>query len=116
MERQWSGAQYHLHVYFDDSSEAEALRLLKLAQAREDIISVGRFHTGPVGPHPVRQFQLLVNEEVLEAVVAWLDGVRGPLDVLVHPNIEDERLAHTRLARWLGRAHALDLSCFPIQG
>ncbi len=104
--------QYHLHVYFSDATEVHAREVRSMAEAQPLVEEVGRFHSGPIGPHPVRQFQLLVRTQDVEAVVDWLETVRGPLDVLIHPEIDDDLLAHTALARWLGQAHELDLSRF----
>ena len=105
-------SHYHLHIYFADLTETAAMALFKLAQEKSNIESVGRFHTKPVGPHPVRQFQLLVSAENLISVEAWLQDVRGDLDVLIHPEIEDDLFAHTELARWLGSPHTLHLEIF----
>ena len=104
--------QYHLHIYFEDHTETEARALYRLAQDRPDIDAIGRFHPAPIGPHPVRQFQLLVRAELLESVEKWLANARGELDVLIHPDIDDDLLAHTELARWLGSAHPLKLERF----
>ena len=104
--------QYHLHVYFSDATEAHARHVRTLAESHSLVRELGRFHPGPIGPHPVRQFQLLVETSDVDEVVSWLDGVRGPLDVLIHPDIDDDLLAHTKFARWLGQAHDLNLSLF----
>ena len=105
-------ALHHVHVYFDDAREDAAWRIRTQASAHPQVMSVGRFHNAPVGPHPVRQFQLLVSAENLDDVIEWLDGVRAGFDVLIHPEIEDDLLAHTKLARWLGHAHTLNLDIF----
>ena len=103
---------YHLHIYFEDQTESEAQNVYELAQTQPNIESVGRFHPAPIGPHPVRQFQLLVRTEHLDSVERWLRIVRGNLDVLIHPEIDDDLLAHTKLARWLGCPHKLHLERF----
>ena len=103
---------YHLHVYFDDARANHAWLIRTQASEHPKVASVGRFHTAPVGPHPVRQFQLLVSATNLGAVTQWLESVRGDLDVLIHPEIDDDLLAHTDLAQWLGEPHALKLDRF----
>ena len=110
--RQQDAAIYHLHVYFTDDTEALALKLHRSAHAHPGVDSVGRFHTEPIGPHPVRQFQLLVQAQHLRSVETWLTEARRDLDVLIHPEIEDDLLAHTQLARWLGTPHPLRLDRF----
>ena len=106
---------YHLHVYFSDDTEESAWQLREKAQHHPLVDQVGRFHPAPVGPHPVRQFQLRVKQRHLEQVVDWLETHRGDFDVLIHPEVEDDLLAHTVLASWLGKAHPLNLSCFEAQ-
>lgn len=103
---------YHMHVYFCDETADAAHVLYERAQKQETVHSVGRFHIKPVGPHPVRQFQLLVTPQKRHAVERWLNQNRGELDVLIHPDIDDDLLAHTTLARWLGNAHTLNLERF----
>ena len=103
---------YHLHIYFEDQTESKALMIYEQVQTLPHVESVGRFHPKPIGPHPVRQFQLLVRTEHLDSVETWLRQARGDLDVLIHPEIDDDLLAHTKLARWLGRPHELRLERF----
>ena len=103
---------YHLHLYFDDETAEFARMIWTRAKEQGSIESVGRFHDKPVGPHPQRQFQLRVRATELSQVEDWLDLARGSLDVLIHPEVEDDLLAHTVLARWLGRPHALHLQIF----
>ena len=103
---------YHLHIYFDDVSAEIAWQIRSKATEHPQVMSVGRFHKRPIGPHPVRQFQLLVSSANSDAVTQWLDSVRGHLDVLIHPEIDDDLLAHTDLAQWLGQPHTLELDRF----
>ena len=112
LQPQYEPSLYHLHIYFEDQTESKALTIYELAQTQPNIESVGRFHPNPVGPHPVRQFQLLVRTEHLGTIETWLRQVRGDLDVLIHPEIDDDLLAHTELARWLGHPHDLHLERF----
>ena len=103
---------YHMHIYFSDETAETAYTLFERAQKQAAVQSVGRFHTEPVGPHPVRQFQLLVASQNVNAVAHWLNQNCGELDVLIHPDIDDDLLAHTIFARWLGKAHILNLDRF----
>ena len=100
---------YHVHVYFDDATEAEADTVYQAAADRPEVSKLGRFHPKPIGPHPCRQFQMLVNEADLESLVSWVDENRRGLDVLIHPEIENDYVAHTTEARWLGHARTLKL-------
>ena len=102
---------YHVHLYFDDSTEGIAARLYELAGAYSIVTELGRFHPKAVGPHPCRQFQMKTKSEDLEELVAWIDARRSGLDVLIHPEIANDYVAHTDLARWLGRRRHLNLEC-----
>ena len=104
--------QYHLHIYFDDATEDLALSLRSQLEGRPEIQGMGRFHSKPVGPHPCRQFQVLTDETHVDGLADWLDAHRGGLSVLIHPEIEDDYLAHTAEARWLGSPHPLRLEIF----
>lgn len=105
---------WHAHVYFDASTRdaAKAFREA-VAIAWIDRVTVGRFHEKSVGPHPMWSFQLAIATADFAEVVGWLALNHGPLDVLVHPNTDDERRDHRDAAMWIGRSHALDLSAFP---
>ena len=103
---------YHVHVYFEDATEAIASALRAQVETHPDALALGRFHSEPVGPHPTRQFQILVAEVALEGFLVWLDGERHDLSVLIHSDIEDDLLSHTTLARWLGDPHVLRLDRF----
>ena len=103
------GTTFHLHLYFDDDTEAEAFRVFEAASSHPKIDAVGRFHPAPVGPHPCRQFQMLVSKEALATVECWLDEIRVGLTVLIHPEVEDDYWAHTVGARWLGAPRPLKL-------
>ena len=43
----------------------------------------------------------------VQEFVAWLEDARNGLDVFIHPLIEDDYVAHTAMARWLGTPHTL---------
>ena len=101
---------YHSHLYFDDKSEALAASIYSEARQLDWVVEVGRFHPRPIGPHPCRQFQIRVTLDKLEEITAWFEARRNGLSVLIHPEIEDDYLAHTDLATWLGRPWPLKLA------
>ena len=103
---------YHCHVYFNDRSSEKARALYQIASSNPSIEAVGQFHLNPHWAHPSRQFQLLVNTSRLAEVTEWLELHRGGLDVLIHPEIEDDYAAHTTYAHWLGNARPLLLDRF----
>ena len=99
--------QHHIHMYFSDETEAIAQNIYSSLRQHPDVLSLGRFHSKPVGPHPVRQFQVMVKPEKFEGFVAWLQEARRGLDVFIHPLMTDDHVAHTAMARWLGTPHTL---------
>jgi len=101
---------YHVHVYFDDETVGLAHGIYTAAQTQSLITLLGRFHPKPIGPHPSRQFQMKTMGKDLEYLLDWVDKRREGLSVLIHPEIDNDYLAHTDLARWLGEPRDLNLS------
>jgi len=102
---------WHAHVYFDAASRDAAWALRQtIAAELAGLVELGRFHEKPVGPHPMWSYQLAVPASGFAHVVGWLTLNRQGLDVLVHPNTDDELRDHRDGALWLGRSHVLDLA------
>jgi aromatic ring-cleaving dioxygenase len=101
---------WHAHVYFDADRRAAAQELRERVTAHfGDAIEMGRFHERPVGPHPQWSYQIAFVPARFAEVVSWLALNRGPLDVFVHPNTDDELRDHRDCAIWLGRSYELNL-------
>jgi len=103
-------SNWHIHVYFAET-EIELAR-----EVRENLISLlpqltyqGQLINQPVGPHPVPMFELHLPETELASATPVIDANRQGLSVLIHPLLEDEVVAHTTAARWLGKKLPLDL-------
>jgi len=101
---------WHAHVYFDAATRDRAWAF------REEVIKrfgaaieMGRFHERPVGPHPRWSYQIAFAPSRFAEIVGWLALNHGALDVLVHPNTDDELRDHRDCALWLGRSYALNL-------
>lgn len=101
---------WHAHVYFDAASRDRAWALREMVE-RElgSLVELGRFHERPVGPHPMWSYQLALPAAHFSPVVSWLALNHDGLDVLIHPNTDDELRDHRDCALWLGRSHTLDL-------
>lgn len=100
---------YHAHVYYPESSRAQA------AQLREQIaerfsVQVGRMHDQAIGPHPCPQYEIGFLAEEFERLVPWLMLNHQEFSVLIHPNTDREREDHLQSAIWLGPAVPLDLN------
>lgn len=100
---------FHAHIYFD-SSEIEAARALA-AEARERFgVAVGRFHEGPVGPHPRGSCQLTVAPERFGDFAVWAAVNRRGLTLFAHATTGDDLADHTSNVVWFGPSETLDLS------
>ncbi|HEY1143139.1 MAG TPA: DOPA 4,5-dioxygenase family protein [Sphingomicrobium sp.] len=102
---------FHAHIYFDADQLDRAQKLA--AAAREKFgVPVGRFHTGPVGPHPRGSCQLTVLPEQFGEFAQWLALNREGLTIFAHAETGDDLADHTQHVIWFGPSEALDLSLF----
>jgi DOPA 4,5-dioxygenase len=102
---------WHAHVYFDAASRDAAWALREqLTALFGDIMEMGRFHERLVGPHPQWSYQLAFKQEHFARIISWLTLNHGALDVLIHPNTDNELRDHRDCALWLGHSHTLDLT------
>lgn len=113
-------APWHAHVYFEPEQrgEAEALRARFVALSKDGdepaVLFVGRMMDGPVGPHPVAQFEVHFRGRSVAAVTALI--LASGLRALVHPLTDDDLADHTTLGRWIGEPLALDLTTLDPKG
>ena len=113
-------APWHAHVYYDAAQRAEAEILrgrfasLTTADSEPRFLYVGRMVDGPIGPHPLPQFECHFPERWREAVTAMIEptGLRA----LIHPLTDDDLADHTTNAHWIGEPLALDLSVLDPPG
>jgi DOPA 4,5-dioxygenase len=101
---------YHAHIYYNDETQATALKLRDTLAAKLPVL-IGRM--GIAGPHPVPQIQIIFKNDAFQRVVPWLMLNREGLDILVHPLSDDEYDDHTANALWLGTPVALKLDTLP---
>ena len=102
---------FHAHLYYDPDQVELARQLAAAAQERFGL-AVGRFHLGPVGPHPRGSCQLTVPPERFGEVAQWLALNRGPITIFAHANTGDDRADHTDHVIWFGPSEPIDLSIF----
>jgi DOPA 4,5-dioxygenase len=109
-----AGAPYHAHIYYstDERGAAEDLRDGFVRDA--DVLFVGRLTDGPVGPHPIAQFEVHFDEAAVPMVIARIEA--SGLRALVHPLTDDDLADHTTLARWIGEPLELDVSTLDPPG
>jgi len=103
---------WHVHVYYDAATKptAEAVRA-GVAAALPDL-KLGRMHDGPVGPHPMGSFQVLIPKDRFADAAAWFALNRQGLTVLLHPNTEDDLADHRDYPIWYGSAPKLNYEMF----
>ena len=107
-------APFHAHVYYGPTERRAAEALRGEFERDRAVLFVGRMMEGPVGPHPLPQFEVHFLEASLPAVVAAIEA--SGLTALVHPLTDDDLADHTAHARWIGEPLALDTSMLDPPG
>lgn len=102
---------YHFHLYFSHEQIALATEIAQ--SVRDEFqVAIGRVWDRPVGPHPVNSCQISVPRAKFQDVVVWLMENRQGLDVFIHPEGEDDLIAHRDHVMWLGQSYELKLEIF----
>ena len=115
-----ANASWHAHAYYEESERAAAAALrerftaLTAAEARPHFLYVGRMVDGPIGPHPLPQFESHFAGRWRDAIMAMIEP--AGLRALIHPLTDDDLADHTNLAHWIGEPLALDLSVLDPPG
>jgi DOPA 4,5-dioxygenase len=99
---------WHAHVYYDPDTTRDVAATLRDWVGARFAVVLGRWHDVKVGPHPRAMYQILFPNELYATLVPFLALNRMGLDVLVHPNTENEYDDHMRHAMWLGQTLTLD--------
>ena len=109
-----AGAPWHAHIYFTDADRVVADELREKFSADPLVHFVGRMSDGPVGPHPIPQFEIHFLEPAGDPLIASIAATG--LRALVHPLTDDDLADHTTLGHWIGEPLALDLSVLDPPG
>lgn len=113
-------ARYHAHIYFTAEQRPAAVALRERLRGRigagsePRILFVGPVRDGPVGPHPVPQFETHFLARSRDAVIALIQP--AGLTALVHPLTDNDLADHTSLAHWIGGPLTLDLTVLDPPG
>lgn len=113
-------APYHAHIYYSAGQRAAALELreafdrLRASEDGPKIRFVGRMVDGPIGPHPIAQYEIHFPQASRAAVISAIEATG--LRALVHPLTDDDLADHTTLAHWIGEPLALDVSVLDPPG
>jgi DOPA 4,5-dioxygenase len=104
---------YHIHVYYDPESKPRAALLRERVEARFPAVRMGRWHDGPVGPHPTAMYQILFPVALFPVLVPFVMMNRMGLTVLLHPESGRPRDDHTLNATWMGAVLPLKTEILP---
>ncbi|WP_296595633.1 DOPA 4,5-dioxygenase family protein [Phenylobacterium sp.] len=114
-------APYHAHIYHEahqrSASDALHMRLTEMLESGEapDLLMVGELREGPIGPHPLPQFEIHFLARALPTILPLIEA--SGLRALVHPLTDDDLADHTSLAKWIGGGPLdLDLSVMDPPG
>ena len=107
-------APYHAHIYFNPEQREAAGELRARFAASPEVLFTGRMTDGPIGPHPIPQFEVHFLRRSLGDVTSLIreSGLRA----LVHPLTDDDLADHTSLAEWIGEPLDLDVSTLDPPG
>ena len=101
---------YHAHIYYDlQSTREQAARLREQVSAAFSGATLGRWHDGPVGPHPQSMYQIAFSADLLASFLPWLMLNRAGLTILLHPETGNDHADHTDHAIWFGEILPLRL-------
>ena len=102
------------HIYYiaEQIDAVERLRSIICAEFNNDEIFVGDIIPEPIGPHTLPMLEVNFSKAMYYKLVPWLDEHRESLNILVHPQDEDEYINHTAKALWLGQPVKLKLEVF----
>jgi len=112
-------APYHAHIYHEAHQRAASdtlhADLTALRGELADLLMVGKLREGPVGPHPLPQFEIHFLARALPRILPLIEA--SGLRALVHPLTDDDLADHTTLAHWIGGGPLdLDLSVMDPPG
>lgn len=111
-------APYHAHIYHQAHQRAQSdtlhAALTALKGELADLKMVGKLREGPVGPHPLPQFEIHFLQRALPRILPLIEA--SGLQALVHPLTDDDLADHTTLAHWIGEPLDLDLSVMDPPG
>lgn len=113
-------APYHAHIYYTPEQRAAALELreafnrFRASGDGPQIRFVGRMVDGPIGPHPIAQYEIHFPQGSRPAVISAIEATG--LRALVHPLTDDDLADHTTLAHWIGEPLELDVTVLDPPG
>lgn len=104
--------KYHAHVFFELDQTAQVQELhLRLQEVLSGSVTVSRLLYKAVGPLPKPMFKMEFLQDEFAQVKYVLTQIFHGFSILIHPLLENEYLAHTQYATWIGTPLNLNLEC-----
>ncbi len=104
---------FHAHVYFDPDHETAARALRDRIGAElvpSKHVQLNGIMPGPIGPHPVGNFEVLFTRDAFADMMTWFQFNRPDwMSILIHPCSEMMELDHSTRAIWFGPQLPIDL-------
>ncbi len=98
---------YHAHVYFDEDTYGKAARLRQWVVERFPV-ELGNWNLEPRGPHVTPSFYFGFTNDLVPALIPWLQLNSLGLTILLHPNSDDPRADHLYYTLWVNRSQPVN--------
>lgn len=94
---------YHLHFFFElDELDQVTLIHETITQILSSIVKLYPLLLRPAGPLLKPMFMLKFEQKILNHIMEFFQPYPANYSILIHPELENELLAHTQYATWLG--------------
>ncbi|MEG2636754.1 MAG: DOPA 4,5-dioxygenase family protein [Acinetobacter sp.] len=101
---------YHLHFFFNLEELPEVNKIHgKVTNQLSHIAKIFPLLLRPAGPLPKPMFMLEFSEDVIQKIIFFFKEYQESYSIFIHPELDDELLAHTYHSIWLGKQIQLRL-------
>lgn len=101
---------YHLHFFFNLEKCPEVNKIHeKVTNQLSHIAKIFPLLLRPAGPLPKPMFMLEFSEEFKEEIIFFFKEYQECFSIFIHPELDDELLAHTDHSIWIGEKIPLRL-------
>ncbi|MBF7696047.1 DOPA 4,5-dioxygenase family protein [Acinetobacter rathckeae] len=101
---------YHLHFFFD-LVEVQHIKKIheKVTSQISHLATIFPLLLRPAGPLPKPMFMLEFSEDVVNEIILFFKQYEKDYSIFIHPELDDEVLAHTDCSIWIGKKIPLRL-------
>lgn len=105
-----SGLIYHLHFFFNLEEVIEVNTIHeRVANELAHLAKIFPLLLREAGPLPKPMFMLEFSKDSLQEIIIFFHVYKENYSILIHPELTDELLAHTRHSIWIGKKMPLRL-------